>query len=189
MGLIGWLRQRGGPREDRRLRGWREEWAHAARDPDAERARLLRAALDGFALPDEEVEIEREMVEALDDAAGLAAAVRAGGLPLVETGHRVVGTDRCHFSAPASMPDDPAQPSGRLLLTSGRAIFVGGTKGTSAPWHSIREVVHGERDVLLIAADRDRLYRFRCNSFADALRAAMIARQLVADRRAPRPGL
>jgi hypothetical protein len=149
----------------------------------------LRAQLDAMGLSDDDVEIEREMLDALQDLADLVTAVRAGGLPAVETGHRVVGSDRCHFSAPASMPDEASQPSGRLLLTSGRAIFVGGAHGATAPWHSVGEAVHLDRDLVLIRSDRDKLYRFRCNTFGDALRAAFLARELMGGRRRGPPGL
>ena len=50
------------------------------------------------------------------------------------------GADRCHFSAPVSMPDDPAQPTGRLLLTSTRAVFAGGARTPALAWHATREV-------------------------------------------------
>jgi hypothetical protein len=102
---------------------------------------------------------------------------------VVETGHRVVGRDRCHFTAAVSMPDEAAQPSGRLLLTSTRAIFVGGPHAVSAPWHMVVEARHADRDLLLVRTTRDRIYRFRCNSFGDTLRAALIARELIARRR------
>jgi hypothetical protein len=84
------------------------------------------------------------------------------------------------------MPDEAAQPSGRLLLTSGRAIFAGGGSGATVPWHSVSDVRHLDRDLILIRSDREQLYRFRCNSFSDALRAAFLARELVAARRRPR---
>jgi hypothetical protein len=185
--VLGWLK-RSASKEDSRLREWRTAWRHAAAAFDTAQAAPLRARLEALALPDDDVEIEREMLEALDDLAELTAAVRASGMPAVETGHRVVGSERCHFTAPVSMPDTAAQPSGRLLLTSGRAIFVGGEAGVTAPWHSVREAIHLDRDLVLVRSDRDTLYRFRCNTFSDALRAAFLSRELVSARR-PRPRL
>jgi len=91
----------------------------------------------------------------------------------------------CHYSAPASMPDEPGQPAGRLLFTSTRAIFVGGPDGLAAAWHSISEAGHIERDLVLTRNGRDRIYRFRCNAYGDALRAAFIAGELLARRRPP----
>ena len=189
MRLFGWLTRRGAPPADRRLREWRHAWAEAVAAPDADRIRRLRADLDALGLAPDDVEIEREMLDALHDAAELAKAVRESGLPVVVTGHRVVGLESCHYTAPASMPDEPGQPGGRLLLTSGRAIFVGGANRMATAWHAVGDARHVERDVVLIRTDREQLYRFRCNSFSDALRGALIARELVAARRRTRPGL
>jgi len=189
MDLLGWFKGRRGSGEDRRLGQWRTAWSEAAASGDTARLLPLRAELDAMGLPEDDVEIEREMLDALQDLAELAASVRAAGLPAVETGHRVVGSDRCHFTAPVSMPDEPSQPSGRLLLTSGRAIFVGGVHGATVPWHGVGDVRHIDRDLILIRSDRDKLYRFRCNTFSDALRTAFLARELMGTRRRPQPGL
>jgi hypothetical protein len=187
MGLLAWLKR--APAEDRRLHEWRDAWAQAAAGPGADRIERLRTDLDAFGLPEDDVEIEREMLDALDERETLASTLRESGLPVVETQHRVVGAERCHYTAPASMPDEPGQPGGRLLLTSGRAIFVGGANGLAAAWHMVGDAQHVDRDIVLVRADRDQLYRFRCNTFGDALRGALIARELVAARRRRRPGL
>ena len=188
MGLIDWLKGRSAPLEDSRLRAWRAAWTRAASNGETAQIAQLAAELDGFGLPEDDVEIEREMLEALRDLETLSAAVRAAGLPLVETGHRVVRGEPCHYSAPASMPDEPGQPSGRLLLTSSRAIFVGGPGGLTSAWHSISGATHIERDLVLTKNGRERVYRFRCNAYGDALRAAFIAGELLARRR-PSGGL
>jgi hypothetical protein len=182
MGLLGWFRRGGGSEEDPRLRKWREGWETAARGADAGALPRLRAELDALALPEDDVEIEREMLEGLEHLAELSAAVTASGLPVVETGHRVVGRDTCHFTAPASMPDEPSQPGGRLFLTQARAIFVGGP-GASVAWHSVGEALAADRDLVLVRSDRERLYRFRCNSYSDAMTSAFLARRLIALRR------
>jgi hypothetical protein len=80
-----------------------------------------------------------------------------------------------------SIPDDPAQPTGRLLLTYGRAVFAGGARTPPLPWHAARDVVHSGRDLLLIAKHMpdEASHRFRCNSYADALCGAAIARHLM----------
>jgi hypothetical protein len=86
------------------------------------------------------------------------------------------------------MPDDPAQPSGRLILTGGRAIFAGGARALTLPWHAVSDVVPQSRDVVLVRRGGDTLHRFRCNVFGDALCAALLARTL--SRRArPAPGV
>ena len=189
MDLLGWFKTSGASREDRRLAGWRKEWSAAAAAADTAQVGPLRARLEAFGLAEDDVEIEREMLEALQDLAELTAGVRATGLPVIETGHRVVGADRCHFTAPVSMPDEATQPSGRLLLTSARAIFVGGANGAAVPWHSVGEAVHVDRDLVLVRSGRDKLYRFRCNTFSDALRAAFLARELMAAHRRGRADL
>jgi hypothetical protein len=100
-----------------------------------------------------------------------------------------VGTDVCHFSAPASIPEDAAQPSGRMILTSNRAIFAGGGRATSIPWHKIAEILQTERDVLLVLHDRETAHRYRFNSFADALCGAALSRHLVRRARHRTAGL
>ena len=147
--------------------------------PDAEQIAALGTDLDRLGMAEDDIEIEREMLQALVERQTLASSIRHAGLPLIETGHRVVGVDRCHFSAPASMPDQAGQPAGRLLLTNCRAIFVGGAAGTTAPWHTIIDVTGANRDVLLVRRGREDLLRFRCNSYSDALRAVFIANHLV----------
>lgn len=146
--------------------------------PGREAVEALRGQLDGLGLPAEEVELEQEMLD------GLAALVdlQSAAMPVVETGHRVIGAERCHFSAPALMPDEPSQPAGRLLFTPTRAVFVGGGRPTAIPWHAVGDVRQSSRDVLLVRTDRERLHRFRTNSFVDAMCAAHLARRLMPRR-------
>src|SRR5688500_16213062 len=99
------------------------------------------------------------MLEALKHLLELERELTASRIPIVETSHRVVGSDRCHFSAPVSMPDDPAQPTGRLLLTSTRAVFAGGSRTPALPWHGTREIVQSGRDLIFVvkrAGEEDR---------------------------------
>ena len=181
MGLLGWLKGQSN-NGNRRLTDWRRAWTETAAAPEASRLATLASELDAFGLPDDDVEIEREMLEALRDLLRLRSAVDSSGLPVVETGHRVIGSDRCHFSAPASMPDDPAQPAGRLLLTGVRAVFVGGARTVTLPWHAVGEVVQSERDIVLIRKGRDHLHRFRCNTFTEAMCGTFLAQRLAARR-------
>lgn len=187
MGWLDWLTKRGGER--RALDEWHEAWTAALATPDAERVRDLQNRLARLDLPEEEVEIEREMLDGLDALVTLQGVIASTGLPVVETGHRVVGRDTPHFIAPASMPDDPVQPSGRLILTAQRAIFAGGGRTATMPWHGVAETVHAGRDIVLVRIDRESTQRFRCNSYADALCGAFLARHLTAGRRrGGRPG-
>jgi hypothetical protein len=178
MGWRDWFKRR----EDRRMREWREAWTEAVKTPDAERAQQLRARLDSLALTEDESEMEREMLEGLDALVELSVTLGRNGPPVVETGHRAVGAELCYFSAPASLPDDPGQPSGTLLLTKTRAVFVGGGRAMTIPWHSVGRCLQQHRDVLLVRTDRDDLQRLRCNSFTDTLRAACLARHLARRR-------
>ena len=182
MGLFGWLKAKTGNGVHPGLADWQREWAAVAAKADPEALTALNSRLDAIGLPDEEIEIEREMLDGLRELIELRAAIESNGLPVLETGHRVIGTDRLHFIAPVSMPDDSSQPSGRLLLTGTRAIFVGGARTTTVPWHAVGEARHDRRDVVLIRKDRENLYRFRCNSFADALCGAYMSQRLAGTR-------
>ncbi len=188
MHLFRWLKRRPDNGRDAKLGEWRKRWQAVAGAPDAGAIASLAAELDGLALPEEDIEIEREMLDGLVQVSQLHAALTAEGLPLVETGHRVVGTETCHFSAPSSMPDDAAQPSGRLIFTSARAIFAGGARALTLPWHTVADVVQQERDVILVRHDRETFHRFRCNVFADALCAGLLARTLARRTRSGRAG-
>ena len=183
MGLRQWFKGRGAAHVDSRLRRWREQWAKAAAAPDHGDIAGLARDLDAFEYSEDEIEIEREMLEALIHREQLASTIRESGLPHVETGHRVVRGEPCHYSEPASMPDDPGQPSGRLLLTADRAVFVGSGKTIATAWHTISVALHAERDVVLVKNGREHAYRFRCNTYGDALRAAFLAGELLASRR------
>src|SRR3989337_647425 len=63
---------------------------------------------------------------------------------------RATGAPRCHFGGPGAMPDDPAQPTGRLLLTSTRAVFAGGARTPALPWHATKEIVQSGRDLIFV---------------------------------------
>jgi hypothetical protein len=173
MGLKDWFTRR-----DRSpAAAWRERWENAAQARDAVAAAALRQELDNGISLGPDLEIEYEMADALDRMIALAAELDAGRVPRLETTHRVVGSDACHFSAPASLPDDQSQASGRVLLTSTRAVFVGGAKLASVPWHAVREAARVHRDLLLIRSADDGL-RLRFNTYGDALAAAALAAHL-----------
>jgi hypothetical protein len=176
--VLGWLKKRRTNGGTAKLDEWRRRWHEATSAPEASAVASLSAHLNALALPEEEIEIEREMLDGLEQVSRLRAALAANGLPVVETGHRVVGTETCHFSAPSSMPDDAAQPSGRLILTGARAIFAGGARALTLPWHTVADVMQQERDVILVRYDRETFHRFRCNVFADAMCAGLLARTL-----------
>ena len=176
MGLIRWF-TRGATEHQRRRQQWRKACSGAIEQEDGSRLADLRAEV----VPPqsgEDVELELEMLDALEQVAQLRAQAASGTLPTVETHHRVIGTERCHFSAPASVPDDPAQPSGRVLFTPTRTLFVGAGKTSTTPWHSVHHVIRTDRDLLLARADGAGGAIFRFNTFADAAIAAALARRL-----------
>jgi hypothetical protein len=181
MGLFEWLK--GSAAHANGLNAWRREWADAVKTPDAEALERLRRALHAQPPLADDTEIEEEMLEGLERLIALTIDLADGRLPRLESSHRIVGSDACHFSAPVSMPEDAAQPTGRLLLTGTRAVFAGGARPTTLAWHAAAEVVQADRDVLLIRSDRETAYRFRCNNYGDALAAAAIARHLAARAR------
>ena len=177
MRWLGWLKG-GANGGDPGVAQWRKDWEAACAAPSLEQVEALRSRLSDFGADDDRYEIEREMLEGLEAVAELAAAVSAHGLTPISTGHRAVGRDRCFFSAPASLPDDPAQPSGTCLLTEARAVFVGGSRSLTVPWHGVSRCLRHERDLVLVRVNQQDLHRLRCNSFADALRAAFVASEV-----------
>ena len=107
MTLFGWFKQKeAGPGPA--VRQWRAEWARVLERPGTD-DEGLRAALRHLAANEPDVELETEMLDALDALRVAQRQIAEGGLPLVETHHRVIGTDRCHFTAPACLPADQAQ--------------------------------------------------------------------------------
>lgn len=179
MSLLGWWRGRNGGAEPAKLDAWRRQWTAAVAAEDGSRVPDLRRSLDELGLTPDDLEIELEMIDGLSELSALSPRLRQDDLPVIETGHRVVGSDICHFSAPASVPDDSAQPSGRMILTGNRAIFAGGGRATSFAWHKIAEILQTDRDVLLVLHDRETAHRFRFNSFAEALCGAALSRYLM----------
>jgi hypothetical protein len=184
MGFFDWLT---GKTDDSEARAWRERWSRAVAGLDAAALPALEADLRRQPPIGDDVEVEEEMLEGLRQLLEVERELAAGRLPLIATTHRVVGLDRCHFSAPVSLPDDPAQPTGRLLLTSARAVFAGGARTPALPWHGVRDVVHNGRDLIFVVSGGGANgHRFRCNSFAETLVGAAIARHLVGLARWPR---
>lgn len=177
MKLFDWLRT---PRRDERsaaLTEWRRNWTAAveSQDGDSERLRLQLRDLEA---PHVDLEIELEMLDALEQLREAQRATASGRLPVVETHHRVIGGNACHFTAPASLPSDQNHASGRLLLTSARAVFVGGGRTAATAWHAVHDIARIDRDVLLVRADRSPAAHFRFNTYGDAVLCAFLAGRL-----------
>jgi hypothetical protein len=182
MGILSWLTGKNGGA----AAAWHDEWRQALASPDAAAVASLEAALQRRSPISDDLELEEEMLDALRQLVDLSRELDAARLPVVETSHRLVGLDVCHFSAAVSVPDDPAQPTGRLLLTSRRVAFAGGGRVPALAWHAVRQVVQDGRDILFIHIGGEAGVRFTCNSFNDAVCGAAIARFLA--RRVSGPG-
>jgi hypothetical protein len=183
MGLFGWFRRGGGTAAA--VRAWHEAWDAAVAALDTDAIPGLEARLRARPPLADDLEVEEEMLQGLRDLLALERGLAASELPRIETTHRVAAGEPCYFSAPVSMPDDPAQPTGRLLLTSTRAAFAGGSRTPSIPWHAARDVIRTGRDLIVVRGTNDDSRRFRCNSFSDALCGAAIARHLIRAARKP----
>ena len=182
MRLFGW-RKRDSTADG--VREWHKEWEAAVAALDDTAPARLKARLRSGAPFGTDLEVEEEMLDGLRHLLALERDLAAGRLPSIETHHRVAVGEPCHYSAPVSMPDDPAQPTGRLLFTAGRAAFAGGSRTPTLAWHAARDVVRAGRDLVLVRTGGDDSYRFRCNSYADALCAAALARYLIRAAREP----
>jgi len=182
MRLLGWLKRN---RTHDAAGRWHRDWEAAVAALDASAAARLAAELDNPAAFGGDVEVEEEMLQALRDVIALEQDLSAARLPLIETAHRVAAGEPCYFTAPVSMPDDPAQPTGRLLLTARRAAFAGGSRTPAIAWHAARDVVRAGRDLIVVRAGGEDGHRFRFNSYSEALCGAAIARYLTRAARKP----
>lgn len=160
---------------------WRRSWAGAI-EGDSGDAAALHRQLESLEAPGVDLEVEFEMLDALEQLHEARRAAARGVLPRVETQHRAIGADTCHFTAPASLPSDELQASGRLLLTSARAVFVGGGRTAATAWHAVHEIARLERDILFVRADRSPAAHFRFNTYGDAVLCAFLAGRLRRER-------
>jgi hypothetical protein len=176
MKLFRWFK--GSQRKDvDALAAWRRKWTEAV-DADATGAAPLREQLDAIGAPGLDLEVELEMLDALEQLRAAQRKTATGALPIIETHHRVIGPDTCHFTAPASLPSDEHQANGRLLLTSARAVFVGSGRTAATPWHAVHEIARIDRDLLLVRSDRSPAAHFRFNTYGDAVLCAFLAGRL-----------
>lgn len=150
---------------------WRDAEAAAAA-PATDTIDRLQREMGAAGSPDE-LERREEFVEGL---ARLIELSSNGELPRVETQHRVIGHDTCHFVAPASVAGQ-SEAAGKLFLTSQRIVFA--SQGVRAwPWHRVREVGRLGRDLVLTVAGIEDPVQIQCNSYGDAMVAAHLARGL-----------
>jgi hypothetical protein len=184
MGLFSRLFGGGADRETgRRVREFRSEVEAAAAAQERGALEHVLARREALALTEEDVAIELEMIEGHLQALDLAEAIARGERPpIVETGHRVLGTDTCYFTAPASALTRGADETGRLFLTSRRIVFMGGGV-KSVSWGSVAELREDGRDIIVLAPAGELAHRFRCNSYIDSKRGICLARWLRTEAR------
>ncbi len=123
-------------------------------------------------------EAQHEMLEGIHALVALVAVAHAD-LPVLDTQHRVIGTDTCHFMAPASVIAE-VDSGGKLFVTSARVIFASGTV-LSWPWHLIARVRREDRDLLVDLKGRPTV-RLRLNTYEAALVIAALVGRLTANR-------
>jgi hypothetical protein len=148
------------------------------RDANASLLRPTRAAVEDLRprlVPPDQIDERERQEEMLDAVERLSAIWAAETLPVLDTQHRVIGTDVCHFMAPVSAPDHD-DAAGKLFLTSERVVFAGGAS-IAWPWHRVRLATRHERDVVFEGGDSLTL-RLRCNNYGDAAIAALMAGRL-----------
>jgi hypothetical protein len=121
---------------------------------------------------EEDPEIREEHNDGLER---VRCAEAAGALPVLDTQHRAIGTDVCHFAVPASMPDR-ADAFGKFFVTDRRVVFAGPSPVSLGLGRIIR-VARQDRDVVILAGG-DGPLRFRCNSFGDAMMAEWLLNRL-----------
>ncbi len=135
----------------------------------------MRASIVSDDVAPDVAEAQHEM---LDGLAALVDFARAD-LPVLDTQHRVIGTDTCHFLAPASLVDQ-VDSGGKVFVTSTRVIFASGTV-LSWPWHLIARVRREDRDLLVDLKGRPAV-RLRLNTYEAALVIAALVGRLTTNR-------
>lgn len=154
---------------------WREANALAL-TPTAEAVAALKASALPMTEAPDLAEAQQEMLEGLEALLQLSAAA---SLPVVDTQHRVIGADRCHYLAPASLVDQ-VDAGGKLFVTSARLVFAAGAVH-SWPWHQMARLTRQERDVIVELRGRDPV-QLRLNTYEGALIVCALAGTLRANR-------
>jgi hypothetical protein len=152
---------------------WWQRAETIAASPSTEGVQALRSTMASPTDAPDEADRQAELVEGLERLMDLKASAT---LPEIQTQHRVIGPDRCHFIAPVSL-SGPAAIAGKLFLTSNRAVFVGASV-IAWPWHRVRSATREDRDVVLAILGGAEPFVVRCNTYADAFEAAFLAETL-----------
>jgi hypothetical protein len=91
-----------------------------------------------------------------------------------------VAGETCHVAAVASRLDHPGDPGGRLFFTDRRITYLGAPPLRLGWGHVARVLVEG-RDLVVVRRSGERLV-FRCNSFGDVPKAAIVASEVLRPR-------
>jgi uncharacterized membrane protein len=153
---------------------WWKEADALAQSPTPAALAALRSSAATATDPDD-VERADEILDGLDRVLALASQP---ALPSMATQHRVIGSDTCHFAAPASVLGQ-SESSGKLFVTSSRLVFAGPRVHTW-PWHRVRRILREERTLSIVIAGGSEMTTVLCNSYGDAMVIAHMASRLTA---------
>jgi hypothetical protein len=169
MGLFDLFRRRESAQPD--VSDWWRTANALASAPTAGGIHELKTSVVDVNLAPDVAEAQHEMLDGLE---GLVAFGQSA-LPVLDTQHRVIGTDTCHFIAPASLVDQ-VDSGGKVFVTSARLIFAAGTV-LSWPWHLITRARREDRDLLVDLKGRPAV-RLRLNTYEAALLIAALVSRL-----------
>jgi hypothetical protein len=173
MGLFDLFRRNNSAQPD--VSGWWQTANALTAAPTSEAVAALKATTVNAAEAPDLAEAQDEMLEGLEAVLQLAQAP----VPVLETQHRVIGADTCHYMAPASLVDQ-VDSGGKVFVTSARIVFAAGTV-VSWAWHQIARVQRDERDLVLDLKGRPGV-RLRLNTYEGALVIAALAGRLSTNR-------
>lgn len=173
MGLFDLFRRRDSAQPD--VSGWWQAANALAAAPTMDGVVALKATTVNANEAPDLAEAQDEMLEGLEALFHLAQAP----LPVLDTQHRVIGADTCHYMAPASLIEQ-VDSGGKVFVTSARVIFAAGTVA-SWPWHQIARIQREERDLVIDLKGRPGV-RLRLNTYEGALIIAALAGRLSTNR-------
>lgn len=174
--MFRWLSGRAAPAQPDTTAWWREANALAG-SPDRDRIATLKAQVVDSATAPDAAELQEEMIDGLER---LVALAERSELPIVETQHRVIGSEACHFIAPVSLVAE-VDTGGKLFATGERLIFAAGTVRHWA-WHTIAAITRVERDVVIDLRGRPGAARLRTNTYGDAMLLVALSQRLRTNR-------
>lgn len=176
MGLFDRFRRRDSAQPD--VSAWWQAANALTAAPTSDAVAALKATTVNAAEAPDLAEAQDEMLEGLEALLDLTQSAQSP-LPVLDTQHRVIGADTCHYMAPASLIDQ-VDSGGKVFVTSARVIFAAGTV-VSWPWHQIVRVQREERDLVLELKGRPGV-RLRLNTYEGALVMAALAGRLSTNR-------